>query len=48
MDSRSLLQSVCERKMLRLIELVRHTPAVRSSILRVLNEIVPPTLKILL
>jgi hypothetical protein len=43
MDSRSLLQSVCERKMLRLIELVRHTPAVRSSILRVLNEIVPPS-----
>jgi hypothetical protein len=46
MHSQDLLQSVCERKMLRLIQLVRHTPAVRSSILRVLNEIVPPAVLI--
>ena len=46
MYSVHLRESVYQSKLHRLIKLVRHTPAVRSCIQRVYNEIVPPSVMV--
>jgi hypothetical protein len=46
MYSVHMRESVYHVKLHRLIKLVRHTPAVRSCIQRVYNEIVPPSVAV--